>query len=412
MSQTTLTFRPIAPGESMEAFFDLDDLTFHGSTPPARRAVLSEQLHRDGTLCAYDEERLVGSSQVSPAMLSVPGAQLDCGALSWVGVAPTHRRRGILRTMMGAQLSRLAEAGTPLAALWASEATIYGRFGYGVATWDHSYEIRARDRDSGVRAAAQPQGVRLIDREGAEELLGDIYDRHAELRAGVLSRDQPRWTHDVLAEADSHDDGKANELRIALTGDPADGYVLYRVGRDPEGLGGAGALIEVAELVALTPAAALALWSFVLSIDLVGRVTAPHRPVDDPLGLMLINQRTARRTQTDALWVRLIDLPRALAGRHWTGTFDLVLEVEDVQLSANSGLWQLSSDAGPARCVRTDRRADLSLSIAQLGTIYLGGGSLTGAVDAGLVVEHTPGAAERLDQGARSVRAPWNISVF
>ena len=217
---------------------------------------------------------------------------------------------------------------TPLAVLWASEATIYGRFGYGVATWAHSYDIRARDVNSGLGAGDTDLAVALLAATDARwEVLADIYDRAAALRAGVLSRDEPWWTHGVLA--DPGHDPQANRLRIAIAGDPPDGYVIYRAGRDDDAPSGAGGVLEVEELVAVSPAAAQALWRYLLSVDLVGRIKAPLRPVDDPLTLMLRNPRTATRTEHDALWVRLLDLPTALTGRDWNGSEDLVLEVDD-----------------------------------------------------------------------------------
>lgn len=407
-----LTFRPLGADESTDPFFDLDDLVFHELTAPARRAHLRELIQPDDTLCAYDDERLVGSSLVWPATLSVPGGQLACGGVTWVGVAPTHRRRGILTTMMGSQLNRLVRAGTPLAALWASEATIYGRFGYGVATWAHSYDIRARDAGSGLRMSDRGQPVRLLDAGSAtaRTVLGDIYDRAGQLWAGVLSRDELWWTHGVLADPEEGRDG--SQLRIAVAGDPGDGYVLYRSRQDSAAPNGAWGVLEVRELVAVSPPSAQALWNYLLSSDLVGRVKAPLRPTDDPLGRMLKNPRTAERTENDALWIRLLDLPAAMAGRSWNGSFDLVLDVEDELLGATAGRWRLSCSDGRAQCSRTDRPADLVLPTGELAAIYLGGGSLTRARDAGLVEERTQGATETLDHGARTSRAPWNIAVF
>ena len=405
------TFRSVGPDESLDGLFDLADLAFHASTSPARRARYGERMDRGETVCAYDGDRMVGTSIVWLAPLSVPGGQLPCGAVSWVSVAPTYRRRGLLRGMMETQLDRLIQGGTPLAALWASEATIYGRFGFAVATRAHSYDIHVRDRDSGISATHEDgPPAALIDPTTAREVLRDVYDRAARRWAGVLGRDEDWWTNGVLV--DPEDDRHGNQLRVVTAGEPADGYALYRTSTDDTVTRGPQGVIEVEELVATTREAAHALWAYLLSIDLVGRVRARLRPTDDPLDLMLRNPRTAQRTETDALWIRLLDLPRALRAREWSAPLELVLDVEDELVPANAGRWLLSAAAGRAECVRTDRPADLALTVGQLGAIYLGGGSLVRAVDAGLVDEPTPGAAALLDQAARTARAPWNVSVF
>ncbi len=409
-SRPELTFRSLGADESLDAFFDLADLAFHATSPAVRRARWDEKFERRETVCAYADGRMVGTSIVWPQTLSVPGGQLPCGGVSWVSVAPTHRRRGLLRGMMQTQLDRLIQAGTPLAALWASEATIYGRFGFAVATRAHSYDISVRDRDSGISAAEDGLPVALIDPAAAREVLTDVYDRAARQRAGVLGRDADWWTDGVLA--DPEDDRQGNRLRVVIAGEPADGYALYRVSTDDTVTRGPRDVIKVEELVATSREATHALWDYLLSIDLVGRVMARLRPTDDPLGLMLRNPRTAQRTETDALWLRLLDLPRALESRQWSAPFELVLQVADDLVAANAGRWRLSSSGDEARCVPSDNPADIAMTVAQLGAIYLGGGSLVRALDAGLIDERTPGAAAMLDHASRTARAPWNVAVF
>ncbi|WP_022929016.1 GNAT family N-acetyltransferase [Patulibacter americanus] len=405
-----IALRPLPVGDTLEELFELDELAFHEPRPAARRARHAAVIRHEETLCAYDGDRLVGSSVVYPQSLSVPGGTLPSGAISWVGVSPTHRRRGLMRAMMEGQLGRLAAGGVPLAVLWAAEATIYSRFGFGVATANHSAKVRLRDRDSGLRDGLRPRPVRMLDPATAGPELDGAHARFAAERAGVLRRDAAWWENEVLA--DPEDERRGGRLRVVAAGEPADGYALYRVRVDDTQPEEASGVVDVEELVALTPQARCDLWAFLLSIDLAGRLNVPMLPVDDPLVALLRNQRTAELTEHDALWLRLLDVPAAIAGRTWSAAARLTVELEDDLLPQNAGRWRLDLGPDGGRCTRTDEPADLALPVAELGAAFLGGGSLVRAVDAGMVTEATPGAAAAFDHAARTARAPWNVTVF
>lgn len=405
-----ITLRPIAPEESLTALFDLDEQTFHEAVPAAHRTHHAATISRDETLCAYDADRLVGSSVVYPQTVSVPGGALPAGAVSWVSVAPTHRRRGVMRTMMEAQLRRMAGANVPLAVLWAAEAPLYGRFGYGPAVARHDTRIRLRERDSGLRRGLDPRPVRALDPATAAPRLKDVYARLARERAGVLARDASWWEHEVLADPTEGREG--GPLRVVIAGAEPDGYALYRVRKDDTLGEEAAGVVVVEELVALTPQARCDLWAYLLSIDLAGRLEAPLLAVDDPVVALLANPRTAERTERDALWVRLLDVPAAVAGRAWSTEARLTVEVADDLLPDNAGRWRLDLGPDGGRCTRTDDPADLVLPVGELGAAYLGGGSLVRAVDAGVADDPSAGAAAAFDRAARTARAPWNVAVF
>jgi predicted acetyltransferase len=405
-----IALRPIAQDEPLTALFDLDELTFHEAVPAAHRTHHAAAIRREETLCAYDGGRLVGSSAVYRQTVSVPGGALPTGAVSWVSVAPTHRRRGVMRAMMEGQLRRLATDGVPLAVLWAAEAPLYGRFGYGAATATHDTKVRLRDRDSGLRAGLDPRPVRLLDPAAAGPQLDEVYVRLGRQRAGVLHRDAEWWANKVLA--DPAEDREGGPLRVVVAGERPDGYALYRVRTDralPEESAG---IVDVEEFVGLTPQARCDLWAYLLSVDLAGRLDAPLLPVDDPLVALLRNPRTAERAERDALWVRLLDVPAAVAGRTWATEARLTVELEDDLLPRNAGRWRFELGPDGGRCTRTDDPADLVLPVAELGAAYLGGGSVVRAVDAGLVAEASPGAAAAFDRAARTAHAPWNVAVF
>lgn len=410
-----LTFRPVAADESLDPLFALDETTFHHPVAADERANAAALIDRRGSLCAYDGETLVGTSAAYDLRLSVPGGDVRCSAISWVSVLPTHRRRGILRRMMTGQLLRAREQGVPVAALWASEAGIYGRFGFGPATESHETVVRMHEAGlrSGPDAAADGLRVRLIERVGAEAVVAGIYERARGRRGGMLARDAGWWTYEILAEPESLRE-EHGRLRVAIAGDgdEAGGYALYRTRYDSGTDTDAGGILQVDELVAISSAAERALWRYLLSIDLIHRLEAESRPVDDVLPLVLANPRAARRRVEDALWVRLVDLPGALAARTWAADVALTIEVEDELLPENAGRWRLHAGPSGFVCERTEREPDLRLPIAALGATYLGGLPLTRAVAAGTVEERTPGAAATLDRGLRPERAPWNVSVF
>lgn len=410
-----LTFRPIAPDESLDPLFDLDETTFHLTFTAEERISAASLIDRGGSLCAYDGTTLVGASAAYDLSLSVPGGDVRCAAISWVSVLPTHRRRGILRRMMIGQLQRARREGAAVAALWASEAGIYGRFGFGPATERHETEIRVLE--GGLRAETEPTAddlrVRLVDRVGAESVIAAIYERARVDRAGMLARDANWWTHEILAESDKQRD-EHGSLRVAVVRDRSEncGYALYRTRFDPGADSDGSGILQVDELVATSAAAERTLWRYLLSIDLLHRVDAPCRPVDDVLPLMLANPRAARRRVADALWVRLLDLEGALSARTCAADVALTVEVDDTLLPENAGRWRLRGDGGTFTCERTSHQPDLGLSIATLGGAYLGGVPLTQAVAAGTAVERTPGAAAALDRALRPERAPWNARVF
>jgi predicted acetyltransferase len=194
------------------------------------------------------------------------------------------------------------------------------------------------------------------------------------------------------------------------------GYALYRTKPDWGDDGLASGSLAVRELISTSPGATVALWSDLLSRDLIGEVTARMRPVDEPLLDMLADRRRARAQVTDGLWVRLTDVPAALCQRAYSSAVDLVIEVSDELLPANAGRWRLQcpgpTEEGAASCERTTAAADVVLPVSALGAGYLGGTRLTGLAAAGLVSERTDGAVARLSAALYADPAPWCPSLF
>lgn len=358
------------------------------------------------SLVVTDGDEIVGHAAAFDRQMTVPGAVLPCAHVTGVGVAPTHRRRGILRSLMTRQLRDTAAAGRePIAALWASESAIYPRFGYGYAGGRLRFEARVPDTGFpapgvGRLRAASPAAVR-------SELV-KVYDEARATRPGWSSRDENWWTY-LLADTASRRDG-FTPLRAILHEDPegtVDGYALWRsqrrwTDRGPEGE------VQIQELAALGPDAYRELWRFLLSIDLVRTVTYGMATPDEPLLHLVPEPRHLGATLADALWVRVVSLPEALRARSYRTPFDVVIEVTDPLLPENAGRWRVTPDA----CDRTTAPADLACDILDLGAVYLGGTSLSTLARAGRVRELRRGALSAVDTAFGWDRAPCGSDIF
>ncbi|MBB4663369.1 GNAT family N-acetyltransferase [Conexibacter arvalis] len=386
------------------------DVAFHEATPPASRERGRSLIPPERTAAAFDGERLVGTSGAYPQRLSIPGGELPCAGVTVVTVLPTHRRRGILTRMMARLFEQALAAGEPIAALWAAEGGIYGRFGYGVAARTATIELDGGSPPP-VRADAPAVELALLPLEGAAPLLAPVWEALRARRAGVPARAEAWWRRRVLDDPE-HERDRRRPKRLVVARDDGGavrGYALYRA-RGPEG----STVLEVDELIAPDPVVEAALWGFFCGVDLVERVRAELRPVDDPLPYRLADFRQARTTVVeDGLWLRLLDLPAALAARAYATGLDMTIAVADARLPANDGTWRLeASPGGDARCTRSDRAPQLALDVAALGAAYLGGTPLARLADAGRVRELEPGALARLDLALRTPRAPWIPEIF
>jgi predicted acetyltransferase len=342
--------------------------------------------HLDRTRCAFDRGELVSCSRAYPFELTVPGgAMVPVAAVSAVAVQPSHRRRGVLTAMMEALRVDAIERGEPAAMLTASESAIYGRFGYGLATWRLGVAIdRAHARLA--RPLDDPGRVRMVDNDEALKLFPDVYDRVRRLRAGMVSRPDYWWPECYWAEPSRvffdavHEDADG-EL---------DGFTSYEITGGYEA-GITERRILVYDIQATNATARAALWEFLLGVDLVRTVAAVNVPVDEPLRFMLADGRRVRTEfVNDGLWLLPIDLAVFLGARTYATSDRLVLDVDGER-------YELDSDSGRASVSPTTRTADLSCSRATLGTVYLGGSGWSTLAMAGLVDEHTAGALARAD---------------
>jgi predicted acetyltransferase len=395
-----MELRP-ATAEEFEAFSTAVLTAFHEELTDDERRRYMKIDEPQRSLAWFDGDAIVGTSGLFTRTMAVPGATVGCAAVTAVTVLPTHRRRGLLTAMMRRQLENIRDAGEPIAALWASEGTIYERFGFGVAA--QVAELAARRPAARLRT---PPGsaARLRSGPAAEhiEAMRAIHERVVPTRPGMLTRPGP-WWEDRLYDPESDREG-ATALRAVVA---EDGYALYAVRRKWDDDGPAGQVV-VREALATTPAGHAAVWAYLLDLDLTRTITWDLAPSDEPLWLALADPRAVRRTLWDALWVRLVDVPAALAARTYATDPDVVLEVRDAFCPWNDGRHRLSATG----CARTTDEPDLVIDAATLGAAYLGGTTLAELATVGRVRERTPGSLARASAAFRGDIAPWCPEIF
>ncbi len=360
-----------------------------------------EQFEPERALVAVDGDQFVGTAKAMTRDLSVPGAVVGAAHVTAVGVRATHRRRGILSSLMSRQLREVPEA---LAILWASESGIYGRFGYAPAAWGVSYEVDLHR--VGPRPVAADAGrIEEVSADEAPDLLAGVLREFQARRPGVSGRSDRVWRGQLQDKPERRGGSSARQILVHRDAAGAvDGYALWR-GKMNWGPTGPANEVSVEELVALEPTAYHALWHHLLTLDLAAKLAYGNAAVDEPLLQLVSNPMALSRRLGESLWVRLTDVPRALAQRRYATGVDVVIEVTDGLIEGNNGRFRLTGDAEQATCERTESAADLSLSVAELSAVYLGGRSLAEFAATGRVVEHTPGAL-----GAATAAFGWGVA--
>ncbi|MFJ7247449.1 GNAT family N-acetyltransferase [Kitasatospora sp. NPDC098652] len=350
------------------------------------------------------EGRPVGTAGAYSFELTLPGGALTpVSGVSFVGVLPTHRRQGVLTAMMRRQLADLRARGEFLSVLLASEASIYGRFGYGPATYTGRLTVpRHRAVLAAPRAGGTDTGsVEVLRRADCRDLLEELYDRYRRARPGALSRPH-RWWALNAGQPPVSAAPRYIVLHRDADGTP-DGYASYSLD---------GGTLMVDETIAVDDAVTSALSRVLLGHDLVDQVVFKHFTAEHPLRWQLADFGAAQvGNSTEWLWVRLLDVPRALTARGWSADGELVLDVDDPFLGERAR-HLLTVRGGEATCVPTDREPDLSLDVRDLGAVYLGGTPVSTLVRAGHVRAHRPEAAALADALFRTERPPHCLSWF
>lgn len=397
---TAVSLEPAA----LRAAHTLFGTTIHrGPAADDRWAQLAASYSPGRTLGIHEDAALVATATSFPVATTVPGgAAVPTAAVTRVGVRADRTRRGLLTALMRTQLADVAARGEVLASLRASEARIYGRFGYGVATRGRALRVDRRGGAGWRRDAPRGGAVRLLDRDAAVPALAELYRSLPPHRPGAITRPDPWWTVD---------------LGRAVSGSE---HLLVAVHRGPDGDDGfavasaAGSdsvsTLRVDDLHAAGSAAVAGLWRFLLGVDLADVVSGRLRPLDEPLELLLADPRDCTTTdQRDETWLRLVDVEAALVARSWGPGEPVLLAVHDALLPANAATYKISREgvervaAGPA---------DLTCAVADLAVAYLGDRRPSALVAAGRWTAHRPDAPTRADTLFATDTVPWSGTFF
>ena len=373
-------------------------------------AVSRETTEFERTLAFFDGKEIVATAGIFSYEMTVPGGTLPCGGVTRVSVLTTHRRRGLLTAMMRRQLDDMHQRGEPLAALYASEAPIYGRFGYGLSTYQAAVEIE-RPHAAFAKKVTGSGRLSMVDVPTAIDAFTRVWEQARRTQPGMLGLDE-RWMRLQMADLELHREGASPQYRVLhQTGGNPTGFAIYREKMDWDASGPNGTL-RLEMLIAATAEAYAALWRHLLDVDLMVRVSAEMRPVDEPLRFLLADSRQPKTRIEDGLWLRLVDVAAALAGRRYAFDGRLVLRVRDAFCPWNDGQYELVGGPAGAECKPNSGSPDLALDAADLAALYLGGNRLRTLFEAGRVEELHPGAIARADAMFATDRAPWCPSHF
>ena len=354
------------------------------------------------SIAAFQNGNIVGGAHSHLLEMSIPGGVATVAGVSNVAVQPTHRRQGIMSSMMRHQLDGIHERGEPLAALFASESAIYGRFGYGVGS-QNEYWTLERHHNTYARTCESPGRIVFIDPADIVAEFPDVFRRGTAGRPAVFQRATHHWQRD--AQLPEHREGGPGGLFYAayVENGKIDGYVTYRTRRPA---------LTVNELMAATPAANAALWRFCFDMDLIERTEAIKRPLDDPMPWLLADPRRLQRSVRDGLWLRIVDAAAALELRQYLTGDRLTLEVRDDFCPWNSACLRLDASLEGAECRVVASSPDLTVPIGALAPAYTGAATFTTLAQAGLVTEHTAGALLRADRMFAVQLKPWTPYNF
>ncbi len=395
------------PPDRFRELLDVDAVAFAEEMPVRQLEKFEEYVDKERFFAGMDGDRIVASSGIFTFRMTVPGAEIPVGGVTFVAVLPSHRRRGYATAMMRRMFEDCRQRGEPVAALWASEGAIYQRFGYGLATY--SVQIEAESQAMGYTRDGPPEGdVRLVALDDALEQVGPVYE--AARRPGFFGKSAEWWRWTALLEKESHAPAKKRVAVYECGGKP-EAYAIYTIKPDWD-FRGPRATVEVRDAIGSTPRGTREIWRYLFSVDLTRTVRAEHLPPDHPLFFLTREPRRLGARIGDGIWLRVLDVAAALEGRRYEGDGRLVFELADSFCPENAGVWSIEVEAGQAKVGRSDGTPGLTLDATDLGALYLGGFSASALATTGRVRERQPGALATADLIFKTALAPWCPEEF
>ncbi len=412
---TDITLRSPTTEDELTAWYEPLSLAFGEEISPEEMAAERPMMDLARLINAFDGERRVGASGAFSMQLTVPGgAVVPASGITGVGVAPDARRRGVLRRMMDWHLADAIRRGEPLSILWASEAAIYQRFGFGMSTLVSSFEADMARLVFREPLPPNPKvRIRLVDQDEGARLGMAVYEQLRPLVPGSMARPEAVWQNMLMADGQWMRGGAGPKYRVVLEvdGEPR-GFAVYRIKEDfsPRG---ANNSVVVIDLQALDPDAEQRLWQWLATMDLASTLSVRRGPVPHPLQLRLLEPRRLGLVVGDGLWLRLLDVPAALSARRYAGEGSVVLELTDDLLPDNAGRWEVRADTDGAAPVKRSRKsADLTLDIGALAAVYLGAWRFRDLANAGRLTASRPEAVFAADRLFATERAPYANTMF
>ncbi len=352
----------------------------------------------DRSIMAFDGKNMVGNALSYEMDMYIPGGISKIAAVASVSVQATHRRKGINKSIMKYQLEDIHSRQEPLAVLQASESIIYGRYGYGMASFESNLEIEKTRSAYAIDHASEGQPY-FIEESEAREIFPQIYSEAIENRVGMVRRRENWWEFRFREPGLKGGDPKSWFVKYQKNGE-ANGYLRYTINE---------AELNIIELIASSHEAYSSLWRLCLDMDLVDTIKAEHRPADEELKWMLADPRRLVEHSSDRYWVRLVDVKKALSQRSYSVDGSLTLEVKDNFLPWNQEVVELRSESGESSCATSNKNPDIVLSAGDLGAVYLGGINFSTLLASGRIEEITKGSVSKANLMFSTERKPWGF---
>lgn len=406
-----ITYRPITEDEYPAFVIALiegfsEDLPDEGFTD-----LIKSTLPADRTLAAFDGDEIVGTFGGYALDLTIPGGSLPMEGTTVVTVFPTHRRMGLMGEMMRKHLDNAVENGYAIAGLWASESRIYGRYGYGIASYAETIEMAGRDIV--FRPGVDIDRVRRIAVGEGAAVLPPVFDAVLPHRPGMYARSEEWWKAEVLHDADWMKRGKTSKRIVVHDGpDGPDGYAIYRQKSDESDDGHSNGTVHVVEIIAATDRSHASLWSYLTNVDGCPKVRWWNHRIDDALPMKIAEpRRIMSKGRYDALWILILDVVAALEARTYEQDGSIRFRVENAFRHDVEGAYEMTVIDGIGSCARVEGDVDIALDLDVLGALYLGGGDAHAYVAADRIRGDAQAVAI-LHELFRTAKAPWCNQVF